>query len=581
MIKNNIEQILYIIFSLLLFFGSIFLNSSLFVDKEISPQRIVFCMFALIAGLIIVKSIIGKKCKFDLLSVAILTFFVYMFFNLCFSPIIDITALYSICFLLLFYFFKLYNKSHLINSIIAISCIITAIYGLLQYAHIVNNYTEFPIVGQFDNPAGFAACLAIGFPFCLTINIKSKVSKYLKISASIIIITAIVLSESRAGILSILIAAIFFYYKDIKGLFRQKSKYFLSVLFISVLVFLGFLFSLKQDSSNGRLLIWKVSSNMIKDNPVFGKGNCSFRSKYMTYQANFFKENPENKFSILADNVAHPFNEYLLVTVEYGLIGLLLCFVVIFIGFKYNLKDKSPHLIALLSIIVFACFSYPLRYAFVWLILAYCLAEMSKKTPIIFTMKKLTTSILSVIIILICALGSYFLVKDVSFEYRWKKLTKPISLGRIEKVLSPYKYLHNNWNGNPLFLYNYGAVLNHRKEYTSSLDILHQCENYFNDYDVQMLLADNYYNLDNLDESEKHYMLASNMCPNRFYPLYWRMKIYDEKGQPEKAMEIARIITMKEIKIPSPAITKIIMDAKNRINAEKSIYSNLPPNKNS
>lgn len=57
----------------------------------------------------------------------------------------------------------------------------------------------------------------------------------------------------------------------------------------------------------------------------------------MLYQARYFEQNPESKLGLLADNVKHPFNEFLRVTVEFDLIGtFLLLFFIIQLPKKQN-----------------------------------------------------------------------------------------------------------------------------------------------------------------------------------------------------------------------------------------------------
>lgn len=63
---------------------------------------------------------------------------------------------------------------------------------------------------------------------------------------------------------------------------------------------------------------------MIKDNPVTGYGSGGFLANYMNYQAEYFARDTDNKYAMLAGDVKHPFNEYILLVVNYGLIGFLL-----------------------------------------------------------------------------------------------------------------------------------------------------------------------------------------------------------------------------------------------------------------
>jgi hypothetical protein len=54
---------------------------------------------------------------------------------------------------------------------------------------------------------------------------------------------------------------------------------------------------------------------------------------------------------------------------------------------------------------------------------------------------------------------------------------------------------------NPLFLYNYAAELNYIGRYEESLMITEECRLGWNDYDVQMLLADNLENTGQIDKT--------------------------------------------------------------------------------
>lgn len=104
---------------------------------------------------------------------------------------------------------------------------------------------------------------------------------------------------------------------------------------------------------------------MIKDSPIYGHGINSFRAHYMDYQANYFEKYPGSSYSMLADNILCPFNEYLTVLINFGFIGL--CILLIFMFFLLFCYYKHPRdkqwvaLLSLLSVSVFSLFSYPLH----------------------------------------------------------------------------------------------------------------------------------------------------------------------------------------------------------------------------
>jgi hypothetical protein len=89
------------------------------------------------------------------------------------------------------------------------------------------------------------------------------------------------------------------------------------------------------------------------------------------------------------------------------------------------------------------------------------------------------------------------------------------------------------------------------------LRIGRKCEQLRADYDLQMLMADDYQQLQQYDEAERHYWKTALMCLLKFMPLYRLTKLYDATGSKSRAQELAKIIPNKRIKIPSPAIASI------------------------
>ena len=57
---------------------------------------------------------------------------------------------------------------------------------------------------------------------------------------------------------------------------------------------------------------------MISHQPVSGFGPSGFMREYMLCQADYFAKNTDSPYALLAGNVTHPFNEYLLVAIEYA-----------------------------------------------------------------------------------------------------------------------------------------------------------------------------------------------------------------------------------------------------------------------
>lgn len=461
---------------------------------------------------------------------------------------------------------------------------IQAFYGLFQFmGWQSSNHTNFSITGSFDNPAGFAAVLSLGFPTALFLLKNGKIiEKYLASTILVLIAIAIILSGSRTGILAMVISTIVFwgFRNDVINKIHQLRYYkLLPVLILSITV-IGFsiLYHSKKDSANGRFLIWKVSSEMIKDKPLIGHGHGAFQAKYMDYQAEYFKNNSNSKFKHLADNVKHPFNEFIKVTVEFGLIGLMVVISLLFLIFWRIIKsengNKTVVLSGLVSFLVFACFSYPLQYISVWILLALYLSILIPKKE--FKIRNTSISILTrAVIIIACLFSLQYIYQQMRAEIKWKTIAVNSLHGNTEEMLPEYEILYSKYlTQNPYFLFNYGAELNVSGHYEKSIEILKECQKKFNDYDLQIILADNYNKIDKPEMAIQTYEYASCMIPCRFIPLYQIFKTYKQTGQQGKAIQYANKIISKEVKIPSITVTSIISEAKQFLKKHKSTFGN-------
>lgn len=535
-----------------------FVSSSYFVDSYIQPKWYCFLFLTFVWGAVSVFKVrYQQNIGLDKLTLSIIIFGAFLLVRnvlggnyLGMAIIIGWLVLYFLCQTIT------KSQSSFFSITIILFCFLQSLLGLIQFFGIVASKLRAPIVGSFDNPAGFAVCIAIGIPFCFEWIIRKNNFRILFFFAALIMAIALTISESRAGIVSVIsIFAIILYFKIISLGKIKKATIFLCLLFLLFVVSAG-LFFLKKDSAIGRLFIWKNTFAMIIDHPYTGSGQGSFHSRYMLYQAEFFKTKPANSYVLLADSVSHPFNEYLLILAEYGVLGFMLCISIGFILFYYH-RPMDPHVLSIMLVLIFACFSYPFRYPFVWVVLAYCFARLSHKIPVLIQLKIVFISISKIGISAVLAFVLYVTGKDVCFEYKWKCVSDLSPEENAQDILSTYKQLHSSWNGNPLFLYNYAAELYYLKKYSESLNILHQCELFLDDYDVQMLIATDYYNLRCWTKVENHLKLASDMCPARFRPLFYLFSLYKETGKKEYAINLARQIAKKPVKIKSLEIENI------------------------
>lgn len=557
-----------VILSMLIIIGSIFTRFLDFVNV-ILPQVYCVIFLSILGGVLVTLHFyIESREKYIVNQwyIVFILFLVYILFRSIFTlSNINLLRIYS--FVLLFLIFNSIRPKFYfyLNYFFIVTGFGQAVYGLLQYIRVFQPTTSFPIVGSFDNPAGFSLCLAAIFPLCFTLPRRtSKISKYLYYAVLLVFPLLILLSESRTGIIAILLVA-FIYIHVHRNRIYFIYRIIVWILILGVLIFLFSLLGFKVDSSLGRLYIWRITTNMLHDFILCGRGSDSFLSQYMVNQAAFLNENPQSDFAYLADNVFHPFNEYLLLIVEFGIVGGLFFLIMFVMLISHFRKFKLPYVLSVLSIIIFGLFSYPLKYPFSSVILTFCISQIIPLRGYVFRLSVKMKKIIVPIIISLCMVSCYLLYVDVKFEYQWNRISC-INLYEQENIqVEKYDDLYENWNKNPLFLYNYSALLNYNEMYSKSLEVANYCLRYLNNYDLQILIADNYFKLYQMTLSEIHYMNALNMCPNRFIPLIQLMYIYDLTGRPNEALKIAERIISKPVKVRSLIVTNIKYEAAKRV----------------
>src|SRR5690606_36634304 len=243
------------------------------------------------------------------------------------------------------------------------------------------------------NPDYFAGYLISIAPFAFGVYIFSKNHKYLNkfytnlaLIAFLICLFILPSTNSRTSWLALIAGLIFIFWQryevsnKIKFLLNTKTKIIASLL-LSI-TFAGFiiatLYQIKPASAFGRLFIWKITSEIISENPIFGIGFNRFEVEYNNYQAKYFAADDGTlEEKLTSDNVRHAHNEYLQIWAELGLTGLIIfagIIVLVFLGNKItgiqppeggqltekqvvNLSAKA----SLISLLVFSFFSFPLH----------------------------------------------------------------------------------------------------------------------------------------------------------------------------------------------------------------------------
>jgi O-antigen ligase len=506
---------------------------------------------------------------------------------------------------LIYLIIRSFSEKHLSLLLVAIifSGIIQAIYGNLQLlGYYPSNHSGFKLTGSFFNPGPYAGFLVSVFPIALglylfkekittqvLLNIKNKkpsilstlikyVFEYIPLIGLISIILVIPATQSRASWLAVLASTSLLFevrYQIIKKFIKQFNNFKKAILIAGTVLCVGIslfgVYHLKKGSSDGRLFIWKVSIEIIKENPIFGVGFDRFKAHYMNSQANYFVKNGETAEVLVADNAYYAFNEFVQFITENGFVGFVLLIIVLYFFIKTRVVKGNNYLNAILKISllttgVFSFFSYPMQILPIKLVIVVLLASLAKLSANkINLFKKIKISFQKPILKVVLVIG-FLIIAIFSFNYiskldksfkNWKLALSSYQYGDYESAIEEYEQAYPEFKNNGDFLMNYGKTLSIYKQDKKAIEILKRAKNHLNTSIIETALGDAYKSLKEYDKAEIAYKHAANMIPVRFYPLYLLAKLYEESEQKEKAISIAKIILEKDIKIPSTAIKEI------------------------
>jgi O-antigen polymerase len=490
------------------------------------------------------------------------------------------------------------NHSWLLLCVV-FSGIMQAVYGNLQLlGYYPSNHSGFKMTGSFFNPGPYAGFLvsvwavALGMYLFKEDIIKQIQQKqknnspflnevikytfeYIPLLGIISISIVLPALQSRASWIAVVVSSLVLLelrYSVFKKLFKKANafkKTIVAVLFLGIVAAGLFgVYIFKKRSSDGRAFIWKVTTEMIIDHPIFGLGFDRFNANYMNYQAQYFERNGETPEALVADNTYYAFNEVLQLVSENGFIGLVLLLTLIYVFFQTKIKEgfQLQSFIAktaLLSIGIFACFSYPMQILPIKIILIMALALLACLDLNVFELKLSQNSILydtykiSFLLFSLSVIinqSTNINILDKGFK-TWKLASEPFD--DYETVLKDYETAYPIFKNQGDFLMGYGKTLSLAGKNTQAITILEEAKQYLNTTVIQTALGDAYKETKQYKEAEKAYQDAHNMSPSKFYPMYLLVKLYDESNNEKKAVEIANNILNKKIKIPSTAIKEI------------------------
>lgn len=460
---------------------------------------------------------------------------------------------------------KLIDWRFIQNSIIGISIvnILAIVLQFIGFMPSANPY--FLITGCAENPSETAifltCCLVIVFS-----RLKERKEIILYKVLLFVIILCLFMLRCRTAIIGCVIISAYYLYQDRKLYLKNLSEFkqrtislFIGLIFISLLTGL---YKYKQDSSEGRLFIWKTSLNMLLDMPM-GYGYGLYEKNYNLKQASLYNMGKMSKDEIEnANYITVAYNDIIEHGVEGGIIGSLF-FVLFFIYtmlIAYKKHDEEGFIL-IMTVLLMSMINYITNAIQVWVLLTSVYGKIVSNTDkeIIESPKhKITSLVILSISVLLC-------VKELTFIKTQFKLAKykkserscntsnlDNSLDRLQKTIGTSEAFYKTRAVDQMNSGNFNKALidlNVARQYTSSPEIyylLHICHMKIGDEvkDIEVLKT------------------LMGILPHSLRPRLLLMQCYDNTGNINEALKYAHGIMKMEVKIKSENANVIKEQAK-------------------
>ena len=424
------------------------------------------------------------------------------------------------------------------------------------YAILCSLLLDRSVQGTMNSSTGLALYISLLLPFVLRNSVFAKgVEKAKVLSVVVIAIITIFATECRTSmlctVLIIMVAIEFRFRVSIKARFISAT---IVVILLAFFIFSGY----KGGSTNGRWFILKNSIELIAEKPLKGYSETGgFRKVYMEKQAEYFKQNSEDGYAMLADDIKHPLNEFVNVWINYGIVGGLGLVALLMIPLVVFFKKRSfIGICIMVTLVIFSMFSYPFQYPLPSILLLICNVLAFISVIKVRTNCCSRRNIIFVSLSLFIAI-QYYLAHHFIRHAQWNKAAYKAVRGESGKMLSQFDELFAYFSDDIYFLYNYMAELYFNGHFKKALEISLVLQKSMSSYNLELLTGDIYMQLGSYDKAIIHFEEASYMCPNRFAPLEGLYKAYDRTGDELNKKRISNIIASKKVKIPSLNVQRI------------------------
>jgi tetratricopeptide (TPR) repeat protein len=443
--------------------------------------------------------------------------------------------------------------------------VLISVYALMQRSGGIM-YLRVPqmkrVFSTFGNPNFFASFLAGSIPLAAVLFVAPG-KKYLML-LPVIMLSALYCTGTRGAWIGIIISSIVF------SVFFYGGKGKKKILTILACIILALLFLTKEQwgRKTERLMIWRDSMAIVKDNPIRGIGIGNFYSRFPAYASDDLLEIlPKGKYIV---NYTH--NEFIELAVETGLAGLGIYLWFLFTAFAAALKNnrgdinKMAALAGALAIIIHSSVSVNMRFSIssIWAFFLVGYAGSPDTVPL----KKGEVPLYKNNL-----LGPMFFLFSILCVYWGYTVTEPLrSSGKLKKEVAFFdsekeyseaelKRIISEDPENAMAYYKLGWIEAKARDFKSAITNFKKAL----EYDPKMVGALNnlgniYYTIGDRKAAEIHYIRALELNPglvdahfNLGYIYYYQGRLEEAAGEFDRVLELdpdnfkARIMLKKMV----------------------------------
>ena len=440
------------------------------------------------------------------------------------------------------------DKSWILGGVMTAGTL-QAIFVTLQIFGIAgSNHELFEITGFLGNPGQLGGFQAVSFVSAITLYAqrRSRIWKTVIPTSAALIFFSLILSDSRAGLVAAIAGIILLTHKSWSSNVK-KIRWFYAVFSCFICLSALLLYHYRPESINARLFIWRICANMFMEKPLLGFGNGGFNMNYMLYQGEYISLHAGVDFSAIADNVAYPYNEFIHILIEQGLVGFVL-FVIMIISGIQEIQDNHRSCAPLVAFLVFSTFSYPSYKLALGIMLPLLLGILPTRAFMPSQWMRKATTVVSIITVTLCI---------TAISYSRHRFHNLLSDNFNHKETARTSECIENF-----FIHNY-SDLKINAQYVAFARERPEILNYstipriFPSSDSWCTIGRHYILLHKYEKAQKYFSQAVNMVPGLIQPKYLLWQTYIHQGKEYEAKEIADTILRMKVKVENTYTLRI------------------------